>query len=280
MADSMIPELSIASALSGAESFYIIDESSDVKISPVQLAQYIVESYQFDTTNDTENSITGAINQLNAIGTDTRALLLSVHPIGSLYWSSSSKSPAELFGGTWTQIKDRFILAAGNTFAVKQTGGEETHTLTVAEMPSHSHGGKTSAPGNNKTGKPSKTTTGNNSQAHQHSIPKLSGTALTCSSHTHTITVNGDSGGGNGANGSVNMKGQAIRWITTTSNGDHGHTFTTTKSTSGQDSADHKHTMAHTHNLQNHTHSLTAEGGSAHNNMPPYVAKYCWERIS
>jgi microcystin-dependent protein len=54
-------------------------------------------------------------------------------------------------------------LAAGNTFAVKQTGGEEKHTLTVDEMPSHSHGGKTSAPGNNKTGKPSKTTTGNNS---------------------------------------------------------------------------------------------------------------------
>ena len=37
-------------------------------------------------------------------------------------------------------LRDRFIVGAGNSYSVGNTGGEATHTLTVAEMPSHSHG--------------------------------------------------------------------------------------------------------------------------------------------
>lgn len=42
-------------------------------------------------------------------------------------------------GGGWTQIKDKFILAAGDTYKKGQTGGEATHVLTVDEMPAHKH---------------------------------------------------------------------------------------------------------------------------------------------
>ena len=62
-----------------------------------------------------------------------------IYPIGSIYISANSTSPAELFGGTWEQIKDRFLLAAGDTYAAGSTGGESSHTLTVDEMPSHAH---------------------------------------------------------------------------------------------------------------------------------------------
>lgn len=56
------------------------------------------------------------------------------------FWvSPDPTSPAELFGGTWEQIKDRYILAAGDTYASGSTGGEATHTLTVDEMPQHNH---------------------------------------------------------------------------------------------------------------------------------------------
>lgn len=68
-----------------------------------------------------------------------KAFLLAAHPVGSYYWSSVSTSPATLFGGTWTQVKDRFVLAAGDTYKVNATGGEAAHTLTVNEMPAHRH---------------------------------------------------------------------------------------------------------------------------------------------
>ena len=68
-----------------------------------------------------------------------KAFLDYLHPVGSVYQSTDSTSPAELFGGTWEQIKDRFLLAAGDSHAAGSTGGEATHTLTKAELPDHTH---------------------------------------------------------------------------------------------------------------------------------------------
>jgi len=62
-----------------------------------------------------------------------------IHPVGSIYWSTESTSPEELFGGAWEQITDTFILAAGDTYTAGNTGGSSTKTLTSANMPSHSH---------------------------------------------------------------------------------------------------------------------------------------------
>ena len=66
-------------------------------------------------------------------------MLSYVYPVGSIYISASSVNPASLFGGTWEQLKDTFLLAAGDTYAAGSTGGEAEHTLTVGEMPSHNH---------------------------------------------------------------------------------------------------------------------------------------------
>jgi microcystin-dependent protein len=38
-------------------------------------------------------------------------------------------------GGTWERIKDRFLLAAGDSYTAGDTGGEATHTLTTSEIP-------------------------------------------------------------------------------------------------------------------------------------------------
>lgn len=62
-----------------------------------------------------------------------------IYPVGSIYMSVNSTSPASLFGGTWEQLKDRFLIGAGNSYAVNSTGGETTHTLTIEEMPKHYH---------------------------------------------------------------------------------------------------------------------------------------------
>ena len=69
-----------------------------------------------------------------------RGVIDMIYPVGAIYMSVNSTNPGNLFGGKWEQIKDRFLLAAGDTYAAGSTGGEAQHTLTVDEMPIHGHG--------------------------------------------------------------------------------------------------------------------------------------------
>lgn len=65
-----------------------------------------------------------------------------IYPVGSIYMSVNAVDPATLFSGTtWVQIKDRFLLAAGDTYSNTSTGGAATVTLTAAQsgVPAHKH---------------------------------------------------------------------------------------------------------------------------------------------
>lgn len=168
-----------------------------------------------------------------------------VYPIGSLYWSKKSTNPATLFGGTWTQIKDKFILAAGDSYAQGATGGSATVTLTTAQLPAHNHSGSAQDAG-----------------WHGHSASSNS-----TGNHTHTLRMNRGEGGtlepkilSDGADDwGIHANGNAI-----TSAGSHSHTITVNGG-------------------GNHTHTLTINNtgsGQAHENMPPYVTYYCWERTA
>lgn len=66
-------------------------------------------------------------------------IALDAYPVNSIYISYSHDSPASLFGGTWTRIENRFLWGCGSDGGIGVTGGEYSHTLTVDEMPSHSH---------------------------------------------------------------------------------------------------------------------------------------------
>ena len=68
-----------------------------------------------------------------------KSVIDMVYPVGAIYMSVNSTNPGNLFGGKWEQIKDRFLLSAGDTYTAGSTGGEAQHTLTVAEMPPHDH---------------------------------------------------------------------------------------------------------------------------------------------
>lgn len=61
------------------------------------------------------------------------------YPVGAIYLSVTDVNPAALFGGTWERIGGRFLLGADSTYAAGSTGGEATHQITTAEMPSHNH---------------------------------------------------------------------------------------------------------------------------------------------
>ena len=142
-----------------------------------------------------------------------------IYPVGSLYWSSKNTDPATLFGGTWQRIKDKFILAAGDTYAAGSTGGAASVALTVAQLPAHNHSAST-----NSTG-----------------------------SHTHTITLGYDVTDGSGY-GKYMPQNTGKRNDTLTSSWDGSHSHTVSVSNTGS--------------------------GQSHNNMPPYITYYCWERTA
>ena len=76
-------------------------------------------------------------NDKNYVGLSD--LFNKIYPVGSIYMSANSTNPNILFGGTWIQLQDRFLLGAGTTYSNGATGGEKTHQLTIAETPAHTH---------------------------------------------------------------------------------------------------------------------------------------------
>lgn len=79
----------------------------------------------------------------NGIGPDAYAIYQQVlaavverdHPVGSLYFSETPTSPAELYGGTWERIEGKFIMGASDTYPAGSTGGEESVKLTRENIP-------------------------------------------------------------------------------------------------------------------------------------------------
>lgn len=65
-------------------------------------------------------------------------LLDDIYPVGSIYMNINDTNPSNLFGGEWTQLQDRFLLAAGSRAANLQ-GGAETVTLSKNNLPEHEH---------------------------------------------------------------------------------------------------------------------------------------------
>ena len=68
-----------------------------------------------------------------------KTLVDLLYPVGSLYFSAASTDPGTVLGGTWKQIQDRFLLAAGSVYAAGSTGGQAQHTLTEQQLPPHTH---------------------------------------------------------------------------------------------------------------------------------------------
>ena len=121
-------------------------------------------------------------------------LLNLIYPVGSIYWSSNNTNPGTLFGGTWTQIKDRFILAAGDSYTNGATGGAATVTLTVSNMPSHSH---SFTPSGSVSSHSHSFTPSGTVGSHTHTGPSHSHSFTpsgTVGSHSHSFTPSGTVG--------------------------------------------------------------------------------------
>lgn len=81
------------------------------------------------TANNAQSTANSALNVANSkVGASD--LLDLIYPVGSIYLSVGSTTPATLFGGTWEQIKDSFLLSAGDTYTAGATGGSATDDLS------------------------------------------------------------------------------------------------------------------------------------------------------
>ena len=151
-------------------------------------------------------------------------LVDAIYPVGSIYMSTGSTSPASLFGGTWEQLKDRFLLGGGGSYALGATDGEANHTLTTNEMPSHRHGLSSTNAGS------------------------------WCDDYDWVKPLGNNGGGG------ANKSGAVAEMCINTGMGQ--------RYVESYDASYSGHIMQ------------AIGGGSAHNNMPPYLVVNMWKRVS
>lgn len=182
---------------------------------------------------------------------------LVAYPVGSIYMSVNSTNPSQLFGGTWVALNEgRVLIGAGTSYPAGSTGGEATHTLTVNEMPSHSHSGSTGS-------------TGDHSHTRGSMNITSSSTAATQIGHwsekTDTFTV--------GAIQSITLGNYGPRAQSSYRTGYYKVlNFDASRNWSGSTSS-----------TGSHSHSMSLDntgGGSAHNNMQPYLSVYMWKRTA
>lgn len=195
-----------------------------------------------------------------------------VYPVGSIYFSMNNINPSKLFGvGTWERIAEgRTLIGASSKYAAGAVGGEESHKLTVGEMPSHTH-----------TFTGTAVTSGNQSANHTHSF---SGTTSSNGSHTHELRTSNSEYPYSTYSKSTATGGNQWSFLTLSKNRVIGEGNLNIIA-----NGSHTHSVSGTtgNNNVNHTHSVTAKGtnsstgsGQAHNNMQPYLVTYIWQRTA
>ena len=256
-------------------------------------------------------------------------LALLMYPVGSIYWTGKAPDdggdPNVLFGGTWVQIKGKFVWAKGDSDTLNATGGAKTVTLTTDQIPSHNHSftpsGTISVTTNPTFSGSAVNTDSKGSHSHTTNSQSTSTTGNQSANPSFSgIRKQGSFGGviGSGQNGAIigrlsvtspfsyDKTIEGSDWVCNWASGT-GSNFYNCKfdyTPDGSLSGNHNHNFAHTHGTDSqgaHTHSVTAEGtisggaykfsgsagttgnkggGQEHENMPPYIVKYCWERTA
>lgn len=117
-------------------------------------------------------------------------------------------------------LRNRFVIGAGDTYSVGSTGGSTTQTLSVGNLPAHTHtvSGTTGAAG-----------------SHTHTINDPG--------HAHSYTAGGSNTAQYGASGGYNFgtvgysTGASVTGISINSAADHTHSFSGTTSSVGSGTA-------------------------------------------
>lgn len=110
--------------------------------------------------------VTAQTLEADALGANAqaavKALISAVYPVGAYYWSGSPTEPGSIIGGTWEQIKGKFLFASDDvltngvittagTYHVGATGGSADavvveHKHTYSTLVATQLGGAYSSP--------------------------------------------------------------------------------------------------------------------------------------
>ena len=110
-------------------------------LGTVEASKAVTADANKDVTAIRNLTITGALSAGSGLVT-----ISDIYPVGSIYINAAvTTNPATLLGfGTWAAFGTGRMMvgydASDSDFdALQETGGAKTHTLTIAEMPSHTH---------------------------------------------------------------------------------------------------------------------------------------------
>lgn len=215
------------------------------------------------TKTETDQKIAQAVSD----STD----LNKIYPVGIVTWFNSNVNPnTALPGLTWTYLNNgvgRTIrVAAANGSDVATTGGSDSVTLAVGNLPSHTHSFSATT-SSFDYGTKNTNTTG----AHAHSV---SGSTSSAGNHNHSISWIGQnsthySGGGGGSIG--------VGPGYTDANGAHTHSVSGTAASAGN----HAHSVgigAHTHTVSGNTGGTGS--GSAFSVTNQFYKLMAWVRTA
>ena len=228
------------------------------------------------TKSETDQKIAQAISD----STD----LNKIYPVGIVTWFNSNVDPnTALPGLTWTYLNNgvgRTIrIAAANGSDVATTGGSDSVTLAVGNLPSHTHSFSATTSSFDYGTKGTNSTGG-----HSHSV---SGTTSAAGNHAHHLGLLLVNGGdalygyttiGNGLPRTLDwLDRKDNKFPNTNTTGDHTHTWSGTTSGAG----DHSHSVgigAHSHTVSGNTGSTGS--GSAFSVTNQFYKLMAWVRTA
>lgn len=98
------------------------------------------DNYMFFNKLNAGN-VSAEFDDAHKIETAINALRLETTPrVGYIYMTGGGELPAEIWKGTtWKKIEGRMLLGTSSKHSSGDTGGSETKTISVSNMPRHRH---------------------------------------------------------------------------------------------------------------------------------------------